>query len=142
MSDQNAQSEISTILNALEDGLRKKDASAIVNLYTPDAVLFDLAPPLARRIDKDQLDAWLNTWEGPVESESRDTQIVVRGDLAFCYGLIHVSARTRGGEQAAWWMRATSCLIRQDGAWKIVHEHTSVPFHMDGSFRAAVDLEP
>ena len=28
------------------------------------------------------------------------------------------------------------------GTWKIAHEHTSVPFYMDGSFRAAVDLEP
>jgi ketosteroid isomerase-like protein len=31
---------------------------------------------------------------------------------------------------------------RIDGAWKIVHEHASVPFAMDGSFRALVDLKP
>jgi PhnB protein len=28
------------------------------------------------------------------------------------------------------------------GAWKIVHEHSSTPFYMDGSYRAAVDLKP
>ena len=26
--------------------------------------------------------------------------------------------------------------------WRIAHAHTSVPFHMDGSFRAAVELQP
>ena len=26
--------------------------------------------------------------------------------------------------------------------WKIMHEHSSVPFYMDGSFKAAVDLKP
>ncbi len=32
-------------------------------------------------------------------------------------------------------MRATLYLHRDAGAWKIVHEHTSVTFYMDGSFR-------
>ena len=28
------------------------------------------------------------------------------------------------------------------GDWRIVHQHESVPFYMDGSYRAAVDLKP
>jgi len=28
------------------------------------------------------------------------------------------------------------------GAWKDRHEHISVPFYMDGSVKAAVDLKP
>jgi hypothetical protein len=42
-------------------------------------------------------------------------------------------------------MRATACLAHQSGDWKIAHEHTvhtSVPFNMDGSYRAAIDLTP
>lgn len=38
--------------------------------------------------------------------------------------------------------RVTLCLRRVGSAWMIVHEHESVPFYMDGSFRAAVDLQP
>jgi PhnB protein len=26
--------------------------------------------------------------------------------------------------------------------WKIAHEHDSVPFYMDGSFKASIDLTP
>jgi ketosteroid isomerase-like protein len=69
-------------------------------------------------------------------------KVVVRGELAFAYGFSRVSARTKAGEDAGWWMRLTACLSRQGDGWKIVHEHTSVPFHMDGSFRAALDLSP
>jgi PhnB protein len=129
-------------MKAISDGLRDKDAAAIVAQYTPDAVLFDLAPPLAHRIDTAGLAHWLDTWDGPVDQQLRDMKIIVRGDLAFAYGFIHVSARRQSGENAAWWMRATACLTRQDGVWKIVHEHTSVPFYMDGSFQAALDLTP
>jgi PhnB protein len=39
-------------------------------------------------------------------------------------------------------VRATVGLRKIDGKWSIVHEHLSVPFYMDGSYRAAVDLKP
>jgi ketosteroid isomerase-like protein len=39
-------------------------------------------------------------------------------------------------------MRETVCLHRVDGAWKIVHQHTSVPFYMDATLRPAFDLKP
>jgi hypothetical protein len=38
--------------------------------------------------------------------------------------------------------RATAGLRRTDAGWKITHEHTSTPFYMDGSGRAATDLQP
>jgi ketosteroid isomerase-like protein len=34
------------------------------------------------------------------------------------------------------------CLRKTNGQWRIVHDHSSVPFYMDGSYRAAVDLKP
>ena len=40
------------------------------------------------------------------------------------------------------WFRATLALRRTDGIWKVVHEHNSTPFYMDGSDRAALDLQP
>jgi ketosteroid isomerase-like protein len=29
-----------------------------------------------------------------------------------------------------------------EGAWRVIHAHTSVPFRMDGSETAALDLRP
>ena len=40
------------------------------------------------------------------------------------------------------WMRSTLAFRRAGGAWKIAHGHSSVPFRMDGSYRAATDLQP
>jgi ketosteroid isomerase-like protein len=36
----------------------------------------------------------------------------------------------------------TACYRKIKGKWLITHEHVSVPFYMDGSYRAAVDLKP
>jgi ketosteroid isomerase-like protein len=45
-------------------------------------------------------------------------------------------------QRVSFWMRETLCLLRKGEAWQIVHEHTSVPFYMDGSLRPAFDLQP
>ena len=47
-----------------------------------------------------------------------------------------------GGEDQDLWYRSTVCLRKTEGRWRIVHDHTSVPFYIDGSYRAAVDLKP
>jgi ketosteroid isomerase-like protein len=39
-------------------------------------------------------------------------------------------------------VRATIGFAKKDGGWKVTHEHFSVPFYMDGSDKAAVDLKP
>ena len=39
-------------------------------------------------------------------------------------------------------VRVTACHRKINGKWLITHEHVSVPFYMDGSYRAAVDLKP
>ena len=42
---------IRSMIEKTNDAHRALDANAIVAPYEPDAVLFDLAPPLARRIE-------------------------------------------------------------------------------------------
>jgi len=130
------------IVAAALKGLHDRDAAAITALYAPDALIFDLAPPLSHRIDPAGLAAWLGTWQGSVEREAKELGLAASGDLAVWYGFFHTSATTSGGENAAWWERATIVFRRAGDGWKIVQEHTSVPFRMDGSFLAATDLTP
>jgi ketosteroid isomerase-like protein len=120
-----------------------KTAAAMARHYVPGAAIADLAPPLVSRgFDVAKAQAWLDDWDGPVEIEMRDLVIEAEGDLGLCHGLQYVRARTRDGEEAAWWSRITMTLARTRRGWQITHEHNSVPFHMDGSYRAAIDLDP
>lgn len=143
MTGDSEKAAIESVLEAVRRGHRDKDAAAVGARFSPDAVVFDLAPPLGHRFDVAGLAAWFDGWEGPVEQEWHEPAVFVSGDLAFCYGFQKLSTATRSdGERAEWWQRTTLCLRRIGGDWTIVHEHSSVPFHMDGSLRAALDLEP
>ena len=141
-----AQDELAIL--AVIEGMAKarydKNPRAIAAPYTPDAAIFNLAPPLAHRgIDIAETQAWLDTWDGPIEIEPRDFHVTVSGDTAFCHGYMRMAGSKKGVDQrVTFWMRETLCLSRKADTWQIMHEHTSVPFYMDGSLRPAFDLNP
>jgi ketosteroid isomerase-like protein len=98
---------------------------------------------LHRGIDVDETQAWLDTWATPITIEPRDFTVTIAGDSAFAYGYMRMQGLKKGADhEVNFWMRETLCLERDGGGWRIVHEHTSVPFYMDASTRPAFDLEP
>ena len=135
--------EILALLAALRQAHHDKDAAAIAAAYTDDAIICNLAPPLFHRgVDLKEKQAWLDTWEGPIDLEPRGYSLRISGDVAYAQGYIRLSGAKTSGEQISFWLRDTICLDRVNGAWKIVHLHSSVPFYMDGSLRPAFDLQP
>lgn len=138
--------QIRALLDELTAAIRNRDAAAAVAVYAEDAVAYDLAPPLrieGRALrDPAGIQAWFDTWAGPIESKPHRLTIRVGGDIAYAFGLRHMTGTKSGGEKVDLWFRATACLVREPGGWKIAHVHDSVPFAMDGSDRALLDLVP
>jgi ketosteroid isomerase-like protein len=132
------------VIETLRRSHHEKDPFEFAAQFASDAAIFNLAPPLVHHgIDLEEKRAWFDSWATPVEIESRDFNVTVSGDFAFCHGFLHMSGTKRGAELPVnFWMRETLCLQRQGSGWQIVHEHTSVPFYMDASLRPAFDLQP
>ena len=62
--------------------------------------------------------------------------------VAFSHSLNRMHGTKTDGAKADLWFRQTFGFQRIKGEWKMAHEHESVPFCMDGSFKAAIDLKP
>lgn len=140
---ENPREAIMTVLEQRKDALEVKDARLVAAKHTPDTVVFSLAPPLQQRGEAEEdISKWFKTWKGEIEWETRDPQISVSGDVAFVTALEHMGGTKTDGEKVDLWFRVTFGLRKVDGEWKIAHEHQSVPFYMDGSLKAAVDLKP
>lgn len=140
------ENEIRELVEERAAAMRDKDAARAVATSAPDIVAFELAPPLAlgpeQARDEAALAAWLGGWDGPLEIEIRDLHIAVSGDVGWSRSLNRLSGRLKGGREVEMWMRSTLGFRKVAGAWKIAHGHSSVPFLMDGSYRAALDLVP
>jgi len=141
-----AEQEIRAVIAARIAAMRAKDAQSAIDCLSKDVVAFELAPPLAlppgAARDAEGLAAWLGGFE-TLDVEVRDMNIEADGDVGFAHALHHLTGTRHGGRPVSLWMRSTLCFRREgESGWKIAHAHTSVPFLMDGSFKAAVDLEP
>lgn len=143
MSSDSDKSAIETILQQIAKAHADKDAVKLASFYRPATRLFDLAPPLSRTgMNIGDIATWFDTWDGPINLEHQDVNTELSDNLAITTALLHMSGKKQEGEEIDLWFRATTCLKQYHGRWLIIHEHTSVPFYMDGSQRAALDLYP
>ena len=138
--------EIRAVVQERIAALRDKDAARLAASYAPEIVKFDLAPPLQTTgphiAEPAYWRPWLDSWTGPITLDVTELGVTTGGDIAFCHSLNRMrGTHTDGGRQDLWF-RATLGLRKTGSAWKITHEHTSTPFYMDGSGRAATDLKP
>lgn len=140
---QDDKTRITTMLDDWAKALREKDAARVVAHHLDGFVQFSLAPPLvSEAADAEGLDQWFDTWRGPLGFEISELDIAAAGDVAYCHSLNRLSGTKTDGTTNDIWFRQTLGLRKTGGAWKIAHQHESVPFYMDGSYRAAVDLAP
>ncbi|MGP8161627.1 MAG: YybH family protein [Candidatus Dormibacteria bacterium] len=126
--------------------LWEKDATGLVELYAAGIVKFDLAPPLVEAgpevTDTAGWESWFATWEGPIGLEITRLAVDVEGSLALCHSLDRLWGTKVGGHPEQLWLRSTLGLRNIGGKWLIIHQHSSVPFLMDGSGLAALTLQP
>jgi ketosteroid isomerase-like protein len=141
---------IRSIVDGWLEGCRRADPATIVADYDAAAVTFECHSVF--RLDgvqayRDFLTACFAHMGGGMGVEIADLDIVTGGDAAFCHFTGRFVAQGAGGEEHVSRLRATLCLRRIGGAWKVVHEHVSAPFDpmsgtaiLDGG--SALDWEP
>ena len=145
-SQHDSEAAIRALIEERAAALRRKDARGYIACQSADYALYSLytmGPPLSvDEVGISDLEGWFAGWNGPIGYELRDLRIAAGGDVGFCHGFARMSGTKTDGEAVDLWFRVTFGLRRGAEGWAIVHEHESVPFYMDGSLRAAVDLKP
>lgn len=141
-----AEAAIRELIEKRADAFRAKDVEGVFACQSEDIVQFILAPPLKcagkTAFDREGVKEWFASFTGGLGYEIRELEITATEEIAFAHSLNHLSGTGLDGKEARLWFRDTLCFRKIDGEWKIIHEHSSVPFYMDGSLKAAIDLEP
>lgn len=143
MPNSENEDQIRAAIDARADAIRNKNVQDVLNQFAEESVRFFLATPLQATVPlKEDLENWFATWRGPIGYEIRNLQITASDDVAFCHSLSRYSGTKTDGEEPDVWFRDTLCFRKLNGRWLITHAHESVPFYMDGSYKAAIDLKP
>src|ERR1041384_5302090 len=113
--------------------IRAKDLDAVMAIYAPDIVSFDIDPPLYYTGAAAKRKRWtevLTMYERVHDYDVRDLAIAAADDLAFGHSLNRISGTLRNGRESGFWLRWTTCYRKIDGRWLIVHEQLSVPVEL------------
>ena len=140
----NDEGQIRRLLDDWAKEFRAKDLDGIMAIYAPDILAFDAIAQLQfKGVDayKKHRETCLSFCQGPITFEMRDLDVTAGDGVAFSHYLTRCGGTDENGEEKASWMRATVCLRKIDGKWKVVHEHYSAPFDME-SGKAMFDLQP
>ncbi len=144
MTDTSSEAAILAIIEARANAVRAGDVETMMVDVADDVVIFDVVDPLRRQgkaSSRERAAQWLESYDGPPSWENRHVNVVTDGDVAFSYGLSHVTGRLETGADIDMWFRTTLCFRRTGGRWRIVHDHGSVPFDPE-SGKASLALQP
>jgi uncharacterized protein (TIGR02246 family) len=127
-----AETQIKQLIEAWADAVRRHDYPGVLAHHDQDIVMFDVPPPLQSR----GLDAYKKTWDlffkyhQPSQAFDIEELAVTAGeDVAFAVAIMRCASCTPDGQpqQDGLLFRLTIGLRNIDSAWRIVHEHHSVP---------------
>jgi uncharacterized protein (TIGR02246 family) len=127
-----AESQIRALIEAWAAAVRRHDYPGVLAHHEPDIVMFDVPPPLQSR----GMDEYRKTWDlffryhTPGQTFDIEELAITAGeDVAFAVAIMRcVSAVPDGPPQDGGFpFRLTVGLRKIDGAWRIAHEHHSVP---------------
>ncbi|MGW4206993.1 YybH family protein [Lentzea sp. NPDC004789] len=127
----NAAQELRDLVDERVRAVHSKDLAPLAAQLADDVVAFNVLPPLqlhgaAEVIE--QTKAWFAAYPGPIGYEVEQFAAHASGDVGFCSFVYHVTGELADGNQVDMWVRASLGWRRVDGAWRIVHDHESVPF--------------
>ena len=127
-----AEPEIKALIEAWADAVRRHDLPAILAHHADDIVMFDVPPPMQSR----GLAEYKKTWDlffayhKPGQAfDVEELKLHVGDTVAFAVAIMRCGSATVSGPPApaGFQFRLTIGLCQVDGAWRIQHEHHSVP---------------
>ncbi len=121
---------IRAVIERWVQAVRDQDLAGIRADHDPNILMFDVPPPLSLR----GLDAYMQTWElffswskRSGVFDLRDLEIVAGQDVAFATALGKCAGTEPSGERVEVNFRVTMGFRKNEGRWRVVHEHHSVP---------------
>ena len=138
------EAEVRSVIDAVAGAVRAGDVDALLAQCAPNLATFDLVPPLKHEGPTAIRRLWSKTLAGfqpPLEYDIHDLDLVIGADVAFSRSLNRLGGQRADGTRTSSWLCTTLGFCKMGGRWRIMHEHTSVPFDM-GTGKALLDLRP
>jgi uncharacterized protein (TIGR02246 family) len=126
----NDELQIRELIASWAAAVRREDLEGIRAHHDDDILMFDVPPPFRSRGLAAYMDTWSTFYKAmarPVAFDFRDVEVTAGTDVAFATAIGSCNHTERSGEVIKLEFRLTMGLRKQDGRWRVLHEHHSLP---------------
>ncbi|HZC47407.1 MAG TPA: nuclear transport factor 2 family protein [Candidatus Acidoferrum sp.] len=131
-----AENQVRAVLEDWAKATRQNRNDDVLKNHVPDVVIFDVLPPMKYESADAYRRSW-GDWQPETQSEGQfdleNLTVTAGTDLAFAHCFIRCGGTLPDGHSFQDLVRATFCLCKIDGSWKVTHQHISKPFERGGN---------
>jgi len=129
------EAQIRTLLEEWASATRQDRKSEVLANHTTNVLIYDVLPPMkyeGAEAYRRSWDEWQPETQGESQFDLEELVITAGADVAFATCFIRCGGTTPDGHVFQDLVRATICLQKISGAWKVTHQHISKPFELPG----------
>lgn len=108
----------------------------VLSNHFPDALIYDVLAPMKYTgvaAYRASWDDWQPDTQGEGQFDLEDIEITAGVDVAFAHCFIRCGGELPDGKRFDDLVRATFCLRKVSGHWKVAHQHISKPMNPGGN---------
>ena len=124
------EAQIRSVLDDWAKATRENRTDDVLKNHASDLVIFDVLPPMKYESAEAYRRSW-GDWQPETQSDGQfdleDLSVTAGTDVGFAHCFIRCGGTTPDGRMFEDLVRATFCLQKRDGFWKVAHQHVSKP---------------
>ena len=127
--------QIRDLLHQWASATRKAQRDDVLANHLADVLIYDVLAPMkyeGAAAYRKSWDEWQPDTQGEGQFELQDLSVTSGADVAFAHGFIRCGGALPDGKRFEDLVRATFCLRKVSGSWKVAHQHISKPIQLKG----------
>lgn len=135
MKEKSAETDVRAVIEDWAKATRQNRKDDVLKNHSPNLVIFDVLPPMKYESAESYRRSW-DDWQPETQQEGQfdleNLSVTAGTDVAFAHCFIRCGGTTPDGRTFQDLVRATFCLQKTDGSWKVLHQHVSKPLQLAG----------
>ena len=127
--------QIRDLLRQWASATQKAQRDDVLANHLPDVLIYDVLAPMkyeGAAAYRKSWDEWQPDTQGEGQFELQDLSVTSGADVAFAHSFIKCGGTLPDGKTFEDLVRATFCLRKVSGQWKVAHQHISKPIQLKG----------
>ena len=130
------ETQVRLVLQRWATATRKGQRDHVLANHLPDVLIYDVLAPMkyeGATAYRQSWDEWQPDTQGEGQFDLQDLFVTAGVDVAFAHCFIKCGGVLPNGKTFEDLVRATFCLRKVSGSWKVAHQHISKPIQRSGA---------